>query len=201
MSVCRWSRFENRERSSILLPNRQEPGYRELLNNPDGAAHLGCWLALLQQASKAGARGALVLREGWPHTAATLAKASCIPASVFESAIRALSAIGWISVAFIGRRDPEAFVRERCVLGEGLFMRTADLLADYRRWYGNASFDLSYSEPLGAEEFNRSIRAMGINYRRGRRIAGNQARTFEGIGLKIETEAARPPAVIREASL
>jgi hypothetical protein len=108
-----------------------------------------------------------------------------IPEGVLESAIRRLSRIGWLGVAFVGRSDPETFVRERCVLGSGIFIRTADLLAAYRRWHGERGSENPVA-PLGAEEFNRAISAMGLRYRRGRRIAGNQARTFEGIGLKIE---------------
>jgi hypothetical protein len=82
----------------VPLPNKlDDDGYTELVDHPNGAAHLGAWMALLAIASKCKPRRGVLLREnGTPHDAHSLARISRLPASVFEEVIPRLISIGWL---------------------------------------------------------------------------------------------------------
>ena len=53
--------------------------YAELAAHQDGAAHLGCWLAVLMTAARNKTRGTLTRTNGQPHTAATLSLVTRLP--------------------------------------------------------------------------------------------------------------------------
>lgn len=81
----------------VMLKNSMGYGYLCLLDHPDGAAHFGTWVALLQIASKCEKRGTL-MRSDQPHTVASLSVLSRIPASVIETAVARLASpeVGWL---------------------------------------------------------------------------------------------------------
>jgi hypothetical protein len=103
----------------LPIPNRQDgDGYTALLDHPNGAAHFGAWIALLEVASKCYPRGTLLraiphvgagpLFEAIPHVGATpaqpehdaasLSRVTRIAQTVFEEAIPRLLTIGWLEV-------------------------------------------------------------------------------------------------------
>lgn len=96
----------------VPLPNKHDgDGYTELVSHPDGAAHFGAWVAIVQVASKCRPRGTLVRtipqegaglsQEGAqglrPHDPASLSRITRIPVEVFAAAIPRLVAIGWLA--------------------------------------------------------------------------------------------------------
>jgi hypothetical protein len=83
----------------VPVPNRHDgDGYTELLDHPDGAAHLGAWLAIVQVASKCHPRGTLVREGDRPHNPASISRITRVPAEVIEAAIKRLVDIGWMEV-------------------------------------------------------------------------------------------------------
>lgn len=86
----------------IPIPNRMDgDGYTELLDHPNGAAHFGAWIAIVEISSRQDERGTLPqLGAGIPHDLAgmsqRLARISRIPAATFEEVIPRLIQIGWI---------------------------------------------------------------------------------------------------------
>jgi len=102
--IRNWSlHFENnrtreiKEMAWVPVPNRMDgDGYTELVDHPEGAAHLGAWLAILQIASKCEERGVLRRDGGQPHDARSLSRISRLPPSVFETALARLVEIGWL---------------------------------------------------------------------------------------------------------
>lgn len=102
--------FENnrtrdlKELRFVILPNKHDgDGYTELLDHPNGAAHYGAWVAIVQVASKCDPRGTLLRQSRTPlrdsaeaHNSASLARITRIPKDVFEEAIPRLVQIGWL---------------------------------------------------------------------------------------------------------
>lgn len=81
----------------VCVPNKHDgDGYTELLDHPNGAAHLGAWLALVQVASKCDERGTLLRGAQKPHDMSSLARITRIPKEVFVEAMPRLIEIGWI---------------------------------------------------------------------------------------------------------
>lgn len=103
-SIRDWSKhFENnrtrelKELRFVILPNKHDgDGYTELLDHPNGAAHYGAWVAIVQVASKCEMRGTLSRDGARPHDACSLSRLTRIPASVFEEALPRLVSIGWV---------------------------------------------------------------------------------------------------------
>ena len=100
------SLYENNRTRGMLemrwvpVPNKLDgDGYTELVCHPNGPAHLGCWLTILQVASKCHPRGTLVRDSGPPHTAASLSRLTRIPAGLFDEVIPRLLAINWLEAA------------------------------------------------------------------------------------------------------
>lgn len=84
----------------VPVPNKMDgDGYTELLDHPSGAAHFGCWIALIEIASKCEPRGTLVRDGGKLHDAGSLSRLSRIPAALFEEAIPRLIDMGWMEEA------------------------------------------------------------------------------------------------------
>lgn len=85
----------------VPVPNRHDgDGYNALVDHPDGAAHLGAWVAILQIASKCEMRGTLLRDSATPHTAVTIARMSRLPKDIIASAIERLCSadIAWLEV-------------------------------------------------------------------------------------------------------
>jgi hypothetical protein len=124
------SHFENNRTRDLKrmdwvpMPNRMDgDGYTELVDHPNGAAHLGAWLAIVEIASRCEVRGTLLrdgrtllresrtflrdgrtlLRDGAeraerPHNPQSLARISHLPAELFEEALPRLVDIGWLEI-------------------------------------------------------------------------------------------------------
>jgi hypothetical protein len=84
----------------VPIPNKLDgDGYTELMDHPNGAAHLGAWLVIVQVASRGQRRGVLVRDNGQPHTPESLMRISRVPAVTFEEVMpRLLGSIGWLEV-------------------------------------------------------------------------------------------------------
>lgn len=99
-----WSKhFENnrtrelKELRFVILPNKHDgDGYTELLDHPNGAAHYGAWVAMVQVASKCDVRGTLMRDGDRPHDPASLSRLTRLPEKVFKEAIPRLVQVGWI---------------------------------------------------------------------------------------------------------
>lgn len=104
---------ELKELRFVILPNKHDgDGYTELLDHPNGAAHYGAWVALVQVSSKgkhpaegcdnsAGCcecRGALLREGAKPHDPTSLSRLTRIPTKVFEEALPRLAKIGWLDL-------------------------------------------------------------------------------------------------------
>ena len=97
--------FENNRTRSLKhldwvpMQNRMDcDGYTELVDHPNGAAHLGAWLATVWIASRCHTRGTLTRDNGQPHTAESLARVSRIPVIILEEALPRLLRIGWLEI-------------------------------------------------------------------------------------------------------
>ena len=78
MAVMRW----------VPVPNRHDgDGYTTLVDRKNGAAMLGCWLAILQVASKCNPRGTLLRDSGQPHTPDSISRITRIPAELIAECI------------------------------------------------------------------------------------------------------------------
>ena len=85
--------------SWVPMPNKMDgDGYTELVDHPDGAAHFGAWVAIVEVASKCDPRGTLLREGARPHNPASLARISRLKKEVFEQAIPRLVQIGWLEV-------------------------------------------------------------------------------------------------------
>ena len=79
----------------VPVPNRMDDlGYIRLVTHPNGASHLGAWIAILEIVSRCDPRGT------FPHQGAeipqALAEISRLPATVFEEVLPRLSQLQWI---------------------------------------------------------------------------------------------------------
>lgn len=79
-------------------------GYTELIMDPEGttvgtgAAHYGCWMAILLVAARCEPRGYLLRSSGDAHTPNTLSRMTRISATVLGAAIERLLSVGWLEV-------------------------------------------------------------------------------------------------------
>lgn len=80
----------------VPVPNRMDGrGYTALVDHPNGAAHLGAWLAILQIASRSEVRGNIP-QDGAGNLQTCLARISRLPATLFFEVVPRLETIGWI---------------------------------------------------------------------------------------------------------
>ena len=104
-----WDRhFENnrsrelRRADWIPLPNKMDSdGYTELISHRNGAAHFGCWIVLLQVASRCKSRGILTRDSSDPHTFSSLSRLTRIDSRILQAAVKRLIDIGWIETKTI----------------------------------------------------------------------------------------------------
>ncbi len=79
----------------VPVPNKMDgAGYTELVDHPNGAAHFGAWIAILEIASRQTVRG--VIPQASAGIAQALARISRLPLSVFQEVLPRLELIGWI---------------------------------------------------------------------------------------------------------
>ena len=103
-----WNRHYENNRSRVLknlewlpVPNRLDnDGYIELVMHPNGPAHLGAWLAILQVASRCKPRGVLIRDSLTPHSPESISRITRIPPDLISDAIGRLTApeIGWLEI-------------------------------------------------------------------------------------------------------
>lgn len=79
-----------------LKINHDSDGYTELVDHQSGAAHFGCWIALLQVAARCQPRGTLMRKCGNSHDLDSLARITRLPGNLFQEAVPRLIKIGWI---------------------------------------------------------------------------------------------------------
>ena len=104
--IVKWDEnFENnrsrelKELAWVPVPNRHDgSGYLELVDHPDGAAHFGAWVLIVEVASKCSPRGTLLRSSGKPHDARSLAMMTRIPEAVFTAVLPRLLDIGWLEL-------------------------------------------------------------------------------------------------------
>lgn len=101
------SHYENNRTKAMVemrwvpIPNKHDgDGYTELVSDPEGAALLGCWLVIVQVASKCRVRGTLLRDNGTPHTATSISRQSRLPEVLIQRCLDKASSseIGWIDV-------------------------------------------------------------------------------------------------------
>lgn len=100
--VAKWAdRYENNRTRELKrldwvpVPNDMSNlGYLELVDHPNGAAHLGAWLAILEIASRQPKRGEIP--QGSAGTTQSLARISRLPVALFEEVIPRLASMDWI---------------------------------------------------------------------------------------------------------
>ena len=82
----------------VAVPNKTDgQGYMELVDHPNGAAHLGAWYAIVEAASKQKTRGNLPgISQDAGGICRALGKISQLPAEVFVEVIPRLLKIGWL---------------------------------------------------------------------------------------------------------
>lgn len=86
----------------VPIPNKMDgDGYTELVDHPDGAAHLGAWVAIVEVASRCDVRGTLMRDGDRPHDSASLSRQTRLPKQVFDEVIPRLILIGWIESQYI----------------------------------------------------------------------------------------------------
>lgn len=100
--IREWSKlFENNRTRELKkldwvpVPNRMDGDkYSELVDHPNGAAHFGAWIAILEIASRCDPRGTLP-QEG-AGCPASLGRMSRLPAGIFQEVLPRLVKMGWI---------------------------------------------------------------------------------------------------------
>jgi hypothetical protein len=81
----------------VPIPNKlDDDGYVDLVDHPNEAAHLGCWLGIVEVTSKCRPRGLLIRDNGSPHTPDSLARLTRLPAEIFREVIPRLIVIRWL---------------------------------------------------------------------------------------------------------
>ena len=73
-------------------------GYAELMENENGVAHFGVFVAILEVAARCVPRGCLLRARGVPHDAPSLARVCRIPVPIVQEALDRLVTIGWIEI-------------------------------------------------------------------------------------------------------
>jgi hypothetical protein len=107
--ICNWDhRFENSSSRKlkrldwVALPNAMDiEGYIVLVDHPNGAAHFGAWIAIVQIASKQDPRGTLPngkTSQSLGGICQSLGRISRLPAVLFEETLPRLIEIGWLEI-------------------------------------------------------------------------------------------------------
>lgn len=85
--------------SWVALPNKHDgKGFRRIMRRKDGVAIYGCWVLIVQVASKCPARGTLIDADGVLIDAEAVSDKTGAPVKTVEMALEALSSpeIGWV---------------------------------------------------------------------------------------------------------
>lgn len=140
----------------IPVSNRHDgDGYTALIDDKNGAAHLGCWLAILQVASKCEIRGTLLRDNRSPHTATSISRLTRLPAGLIQETIdRCLcKEIGWLQV--VDMEGNELISREDATISQPTDYGTEGNRTEQN---GTESFDrvwALYDKKTGKEQAKR----------------------------------------------
>jgi hypothetical protein len=105
LRVVNWDKHFENNRTRELVQMRWVPfqnsfdgdGFIQLLeDHTDGLAHFGCWVLIVEVASKCSPRGTLITSLGKPHTPDTMSRKTRSPSDVFSVAVQRLLSIGWL---------------------------------------------------------------------------------------------------------
>lgn len=95
----------------VPVPNKMDgSGYNELVDHPNGAAHFGAWIAILEIASRQDVRGQLP--QSSTGIAPALARISRLPLQLFEEVLPRLVSIGWIEPVSQQNQQPVVIPQE-----------------------------------------------------------------------------------------
>ena len=103
-------------------------GYTELVEHPDGAAHFGCWVAILQIAAKCDPRGTLLRDGAKPHDVDSICRITRLPRPMLKAALDRLIGIGWVVANSIADQVVTTIPQEGARIPQGG--------ADKRLWNG-----------------------------------------------------------------
>jgi len=99
---CSQSRHLKRMAWVPVRVNQAGIGYAELLDHPNGAAHFGSWIAIVEVAALCEPRGTLVRDNGKPQDVESLSRVTRIPTEILSEAIPRLLHIGWLEYEAAG---------------------------------------------------------------------------------------------------
>ncbi len=96
----------------VPVPNKQDgEGYCLIMEQKDGPAILGAWLAIIQIASKCDNRGTLMRDSGTPHDSASISRQCRFPKALIERALDFLASkdVQWVEVVDVevDRTEPQ----------------------------------------------------------------------------------------------
>jgi hypothetical protein len=99
-------------------------GYTELLNHPNGAAHFGGWIGLVEVAALCQPRGTLRRGNGKPHDAESLSRITRIPVDILAEAIPRLLNIGWLERETVASQQDDGAILQDTVAPQRSFVAT-----------------------------------------------------------------------------
>lgn len=106
----------------IALPNKMDgEGYTALVDHPNGAAHFGAWVAIVEIASKQTPRGSLPvggISQDVGRICQSLGRISRLPARLFEEVLPRLVEIGWIEQLQSNQQSATTLGESADALGE-----------------------------------------------------------------------------------
>lgn len=105
-SIADWDdHFENnrsrevKNLAYVMLPNKHDgEGYNELIEGKNGPAMFGCWVAIVQVASKCDVRGKLV-NNGKSLSAKSISLKTRLPEELIVATLEKLISIGWVTTS------------------------------------------------------------------------------------------------------
>jgi hypothetical protein len=99
-------------------------GYTELLSHPNGAAHFGTWIGLVEVAALCDPRGTLIRGNGRPHDAESISRITRIPAGIVREALPRLLSIGWVRYKNPAGEQKSVAVLQDAVASQRKFVAT-----------------------------------------------------------------------------
>ena len=99
-------------------------GYTQLLDHPNGAAHFGGWIGLVEVGATCEPRGTLLRGNGKPHDVESLSRITRIPVEILAEAIPRLLDIGWLEHETAGALQDGAVILRDAVAPQRKFVAT-----------------------------------------------------------------------------
>jgi len=81
----------------VRMPTKMDgDGFTELMDHPNGTAHMGAWHLMAKVAARCRPRGTLMRAVGVPHNSTSLARITRVPKEIFDEALPRFLNVGWI---------------------------------------------------------------------------------------------------------